>query len=174
MRPATRDQLHAICSDESPEPTYRYSYVRTRSTDKGRATVVLYNPVHRGDQSDQTTGKCMTWLCSDDEIGEVEFVNLFAYRHFDPLALVALARSGTDVIGPENDLHIKNAISRSDLVVLAWGSNPRLVDPGRSAMVRSWIDEPQCFGLNADGSPIHPNRRGTGKGIRALRYLGRG
>src|SRR5665213_1186655 len=64
MRPATRDRLHAICSGESPEPTYLYSYVRTRSTGNGRATVVLSYSVYRGvNQLDQTTGKCMTWLC---------------------------------------------------------------------------------------------------------------
>jgi hypothetical protein len=121
MTPAIRDRLVAVCSDESPEPTYRYSYVRTRSEGRGRATVVLYNPVHRGDRMDQTTGKCMAWLCGDGAIGEVEFVNLFAFRHRDPLALVSLASAGVDVIGPENDRYIVAAIERSDLVVLAWG-----------------------------------------------------
>jgi hypothetical protein len=171
---ATRDRLQAICSGESPEPTYRYSYVRTRSSGKNRATVVLYNPVHRGDRLDPTTGKCMTWLCSDGEVGEVEFVNLFAYRHADPRALAALARAGINVVGPENDLHIKHAIASSDLVVLAWGANPLIVDPTRSAEVLSWIIEPRCFGLNGNGSPIHPNRRGIGKEVRTTPYLGRG
>jgi hypothetical protein len=174
MTPAIRDRLAAVCSDEAPEPTYRYSYVRTRSEASGRATVVLYNPVHRGDRMDQTTGKCMTWLCSDGQIGEVEFVNLFAYRHPDPLALVALASSGVDVVGPENDSHIAAAVARSDLVVLAWGANPRWVDPSRAAKVLSWIDEPRCFGLNGDGSPIHPDRRGIGKAARAFPYSGFG
>ena len=144
MPSALRDRLAAICSDESPEPIYRYSYVRTRSEVMNRATVVLYNPVHRGDRLDPTTGKCMTWLCSDRTIGEVEFVNLFAYRHSDPLALVALADSGVDVVGPENDRHIAAAIERSHLVVLAWGSNPQRVDPARAAKVLSWIPEPRC------------------------------
>jgi hypothetical protein len=170
MAPAIRDRLAAVCSEESPEPTYRYSYVRTRSEGRGRATVVLYNPVHRGDRRDQTTGKCMTWLCGDGTIGEVEFVNLFAFRHRDPLALVALASAGVDVVGPENDRFIEAAIERSDLVVLAWGANPRRVDPERSAKVLSWIQKPQCFGLNSDGSPIHPNRRGIGKTALALPF----
>jgi len=54
------DQLSAICFDEAPEPVYRYSYTRTRDMGLGRATVVLYNPVHRGEKTDSTTGKCMT------------------------------------------------------------------------------------------------------------------
>jgi hypothetical protein len=85
MTPAIRDRLAAVCSGESPEPTYRYSYVRTRSEGRRRSTVVLYSPVYRGDRMDQTTGKCMTWLCGDGAIGEAEFVNLFAFRHRDPV-----------------------------------------------------------------------------------------
>jgi hypothetical protein len=170
VAPTTQDRLTAVCSGESPEPIYRYSYVRTRSEGSGRATVVLYNPVHRGDRRDQTTGKCMNWLCGDGTIGQVEFVNLFAFRHRDPLALAALASEGTDVVGPENDRFIAAAIERSDLVVLAWGANPRRIDPARSAKVLSWIEKPQCFGINNDGSPIHPNRRGLGKAVLVLPF----
>jgi hypothetical protein len=174
MRPTTRDQLSSVCSDESDEPSYRYSYTRTRACGLGRATVILHNPVHRGDRTDPTTGRCMTWLCSDGEIGEVVFVNLFAYRHRDPLTLAPLADAGVNVVGPLNDAFIINAITKSDLVVVAWGANPPRIDPKRASEVMSWVKRPHCFGTNAGGSPMHPNRRGSDANLRHQAYFGTG
>jgi hypothetical protein len=57
------DQLTVVHSDE-PDPIYRYSYTRTRYPERRRAKVILYNPVHKGDVRDPTTGRCMTWLCA--------------------------------------------------------------------------------------------------------------
>lgn len=116
----------------------------------------------------------MTWLCSDGDIGEVIFINLFAYRHRDPLALIMLANAGTDVIGPRNDEFILQAVAQSDLVVVAWGAIPPRVNPERASDVISWINEPYCFGTNIAGSPVHPNRRGTNVSLRCQPYVGGG
>jgi hypothetical protein len=116
----------------------------------------------------------MTWLCSDGEIGEVVFINLFAYRHPNPLALIALVNAGVDVIGPRNDEYITDAVAQSDLVVVAWGANPPRVNAKRAAEVISWIGQPYCFGTNAGGSPVHPNRRGSNVTLRHLPYIGAG
>ncbi len=116
----------------------------------------------------------MTWLCSNGEIGEVAFVNLFAYRHRDPLALIALARSGVDVVGPSNDEHILAEIGRSDLVVVAWGAIPSRIDSTRASQVLALVKEPYCFGVNSGGSPIHPNRRGLSVSLSRRQYVGAG
>lgn len=116
----------------------------------------------------------MTWLCSAGEIGEVTFLNLFAYRHRDPLALISLSRAGVDVVGPLNDEFILEAITNTDLVVVAWGANPQRVNSSRASLVMSWIKEPYCFGVNVGGSPIHPNRRGTKFDLRRKPYTGIG
>jgi hypothetical protein len=156
------------------EPIYRYSDTRTRYPDRRRAAVILYNPVHKGEKRDQTTGKCMTWLCADGEFGVVEFVNIYAYRHENPLALLDLRAQGVDVVGPQNDRHIRDAIDNAELVVVAWGANAARVDPLRPHAVLGWMRDPYCFGSNADGSPVHPNRRGLTKGVTGVPYDGRG
>lgn len=170
----SRDSLSAVCSSEVDDPIYRYSYTRTRWAGRKTAAVILHNPVHRGNEVDPTTGRCMTWLCSDGTFGEVIFVNLFAYRHRDPLALIGLARAGVDVIGPRNDEVIEAVLARVDLVVAAWGANPPRIAPERSSVIMSMIERPYCFGVNLGGSPIHPNRRGNDMRLTCRPYLGNG
>lgn len=163
------DALTASLSAE-PEPIYRYSYTRARDLHGKRAAVLLFNPVHRGDKLDPTTGKCMNWLAAEG-VGVVEFVNLFAYRHPDPRSLISLAAT-VDVVGPHNDEHILTAIEQASMVVVAWGSTARAVAPSRAATVLSWSDEPWCFATNADGSPAHPNCRRLNSTSRITAYRG--
>lgn len=165
------DALTASVSAEL-EPIYRYSYTRTRHPHGIRSAVLLFNPVHKGEKLDPTTGKCMNWLAAVG-VGVVEFVNLFAYRHADPRALIAMG-SSVDVVGPENDHYVRAAIARAAIVVVAWGSTARAVAPTRASTVLSWIPEPLCFGTNADGSPAHPNCRRLNRQSRLTAYRGDG
>ena len=48
-------------------------------------------------------------------------VNLFALRASDKSQLLQAHQRGCDLVGPENDRVICEAVSRADLVVVAWG-----------------------------------------------------
>ncbi|HEX4865460.1 MAG TPA: DUF1643 domain-containing protein [Acidimicrobiales bacterium] len=148
------DELRAVCSPE-PDPIYRYTYTRIRRPESPKAAVVMLNPVHDGTITDPTTGRCMQ-LLAEQGYGEVTFVNVFAYRHPDPNKLRGLYRSGADLVGPDNDIHIATAVQDAEKVVLAWGAHARRIDSDRVNTVLGMIPDPWCFSLNRDGSPHHP------------------
>jgi len=84
--------------------------------------------------------------------------NLFAYRATDPKDLLAAERSGTDVVGPENDDHLRHMIANSDAVLCAWGAvGKRFPERCRDvvamipAMKRGHLGD-----LSKGGCPKHP------------------
>ncbi len=160
----------AITAATSADGRYRYSYTRTRDTSSTRAAVVLLNPVHSGDEWDPTTARCMKWLGESLGAGICEFVNLYALRAARPADLELSLHAGIDVIGPDNDSHIEQALAAADLAVAAWGCHGELI-PGRPARVLGLVPAGLalwCFGFNSDGSPSHPNRRWRSDEIRVV------
>jgi hypothetical protein len=83
----------------------------------------------------------------------------------------AFRAQGCDVIGSDDDDHIRAAIERAKLVVVAWGCDAVRVHPRRPHTVLSWIADPYCFGVTANGSPVHPNCRGPNRAVRPVRYI---
>lgn len=91
--------------------------------------------------------------------GGVEVVNAFAWRETDSKRLKGLHASGTDIVGPENDLHIAQAASEAAIVVCGWGNPANLA--GRGDQVRRILLEEAAgrlyaLGINTDGTPQHP------------------
>jgi hypothetical protein len=84
--------------------------------------------------------------------------NLYAYRTKDPKELFRAAKSGVDVVGPDNDRVLAEMVGRSrtsgGIVMAAWGGNAR---PDRVKAVQSIAGgRLQCLKVNKDGSPVHP------------------
>jgi hypothetical protein len=86
--------------------------------------------------------------------GRIIVVNLFALVSTDPDELAKAA----DPVGRDNDVWIRWATRRAQLLVACWGSCSPLVE-ARAAEVRPMLGPGvKCFGFNRDGSPRHPVR----------------
>jgi len=89
-------------------------------------------------------------------------VNMFGWRVRDPARLVQRLRArDVDVVGPENDNWVREALSGAQAVVFGWGSLAlREVVRQRAevllALVRAAQLDPTCLAVNADGTPTHP------------------
>jgi hypothetical protein len=122
------------------------------------AVFIGCNPVHRGDTYDSTTRAC--YEAVEDRVGRLLLVNLYAFRHPDPKALLTV----DDPVGDENEEVLRRSIAEASTVVLCWGDIGAAVDPPRAAEVRSWAGSPLVFGTTRAGNPWHPgyaNRRGA-------------
>ena len=88
--------------------------------------------------------------------GELEVVNLFAYRATDPKAL----RHAGYPVGPENDEHIAAAVRDSAAVCLAWGSNAAGLERPQIVLreLRKIVNPTRlfCLALTRRGYPQHP------------------
>jgi hypothetical protein len=135
--------------------TYRYLLTRTWDANRSPACWVMLNPsTADATQDDPTIRRCVgfarDWGC-----GGIVVVNLFAFRATDPAAL----RTAPDPIGPDNDNHIRRAVTIGGAtVVCAWGAHGTLLGRGRSVadLIRSLGVVPQCLGTTRDGQPRHP------------------
>lgn len=114
---------------------------------------VMLNPSTANDDvDDPTIRRCIN---ISDSLGYdgLEVVNLFAWRSPTPLALA----KADDPVGPENDLHIKEAVARASRIVVAWGNGIPMADQRRSE-VRKLLRpyDLHCLGHTGVGAPRHP------------------
>lgn len=144
----------------SPCRTYRYELERFFG-DGPPALFCGLNPSKAGqgitkDDNDPTVrrwiGFAQRWGC-----GSILIVNAYGFVETKPAAMFSAAKRGVDIVGPDNDQHIRAAIDRvrsaGGKVVVCWGRN---IKPGRQAEI-SYVfgDYAMCLGTNADGSPEH-------------------
>jgi hypothetical protein len=103
-------------------------------------------------QDDPTIRKCVEFS-KRLGFGGMTVVNLYALRSTKPKKLW----KHPDPIG-NNNHHIKQAALAADMVVCAWGANPKSVERGRTvyAMLKDWNIRPYCLGTTKNGSPKHP------------------
>lgn len=135
--------------------TFRYHLSRTWAPlFRDRCIFIMLNPsTADGAEDDPTIRRCIgfarSWGC-----GGMDVVNLFAVR--SPIPAFVLSRQ--DRVGPENDRHIRQAVTQREVwrVVAAWGMNGRDC-PGRVAEVMALIDrDVHCLGVTQEGHPKHP------------------
>lgn len=74
-------------------------------------------------------------------------------------ALEARVSEGVDIVGPENDAHLRAALGGAHLVLCAWGAHAIARARVRDvlAMVPSGASC-ECLGRTAEGAPRHPSR----------------
>lgn len=132
---------------------FRYRLGR-RWGDGPTVLYVMLNPSTADAEVDDATIRRCIKFAQAHNFGELEVVNLFAYRATDPKDL---RRAGYPV-GPENDEHIAAAARDSAAVCLAWGANvaglerPQIVLP----MLRRLGVKLQCLRITRSGYPQHP------------------
>jgi hypothetical protein len=141
---------HAVISDCG-----RYRYRLWRRWGEGSPLLfVMLNPsTADAEEDDATIRRCIKFAQAHD-FGELEVVNLFAYRATDP---ADLKRAGWPV-GPENDQHIAAAVADAASVCVAWG--PRVAGLERPGIVLRQLlamkVKPQCLQITRSGYPQHP------------------
>jgi hypothetical protein len=108
------------------------------------------------DDNDPTVRKWIgfarRWGC-----GSVLVVNAYGYIETKPAVMWRAAKTGVDIVGPENDRYIRAAVDRVKLaggkVCVCWGQN---IQPTRQAEIAYVFgDDAMCLGHNKDGSPEH-------------------
>jgi len=134
----------------SPCRLYRYSLWRFWNKPKGYVAFMCLNPSTADETNpDPTVTRCINFANSWG-YGGMMMLNLFAYRSTDPKQLLMV----TDPVGPENDIYIRNASSRSDLTIIAWGVDKAIGK--RSDEVLKLLKDPHYLALTKNGSPWHP------------------
>lgn len=141
----------------SPCGTWRYVLRREWLTGAGAVCWVMLNPSTADAEQDDPTIRKVVGFSQRWGFRSATVVNLYAYRATDPRTLHDAAAAGVDVVGPDNDRHIVDAVYDSRRVVVGWGAN----EPAGSQRVRrvkgllcehsAW-----CLGTVGNGQPRHP------------------
>lgn len=140
----------------SPCGTWRYELPREWGNGN-RLVVVMLNPSTADAEKDDPTIRRVIGFAKSHGFGNLLVLNIFALRSTDPDGL----RVAQDPVGPDNDAHIHEALSRPGTPALAaWGSMGDQWDPARQraaavlnlAPLASWF----CLGTTKNGHPRHP------------------
>jgi hypothetical protein len=134
---------------------YRYLLWRRWDTKLPSVLWVMLNPsVADSNFEDPTIRRCIgfTKLWG---FGGLEVVNLYAFRSPEPAALVENAHMGIDVVGPENDEHLRRSYPFARTIV-AWGSHSFAAQRAEHVVRLFGSRRLYCLGTNKDGNPKHP------------------
>lgn len=152
----------------SPCGTYRYTLTRHL---RGDGPVVLFglcNPsVADHEVADPTLRKGIGFAERLFNARAVVIVNPYAYRATSPHDLRDAYRRGVDIVGPDNDIAVWQAVLVDPVIIVGWGGcahglppEPiaRFADRLRTAGIYSG-EEPRklhCLGRTSRGEPRHP------------------
>lgn len=141
----------------SPCATWRYRLHRKIGPGI-RAAICMVNPsIASGEREDPTSTKLLGFG-ERGAIGAWDVVNLAAGVTTDVRGL----RDMADPVGPDNDMHIREAFAAAQLHVVAWGVNAKLPVHLRTRWKRVLSIAGDlnvrlfCWGVNTDGHPKHP------------------
>ncbi len=143
----------------SPCRLYRYRLWRVWDHALPQVVWVMLNPSTADANDDDLTLKKCQGFARQWGFGGLLVVNLFAWRETDPEALTSCGARGSDIVGPENDLHLRAALQGADLVLCAWGGHP--LARARAMVLLAMVPEGvscECLGRTAEGAPRHPSR----------------
>ena len=156
-----------------------YRYVLTRggllaASHRPRPLVVIgTNPSTATAETNDPTIRRDMGFAKSWGYGLLVKVNLHGWRDVDPSNMEAVRKSGRDVVGVDNAMHVTMALRLAwlcdGLVLCAWGKNATRDRVSEfTALVRQALEEMtslealvapsdllHCIKTNADGSPIH-------------------
>lgn len=140
---------------------YRYHLSRYWLIGPALPFVMLNPSTADAEMDDPTIRRCMSFARREGASGLV-VVNLFAWRSFDPYALLHERQQGNDIVGPENDDVLKS-LARYDRrspfpIVCAWGAHEAATMRGAqiAEMLSNAGARLACLGRTAKGHPRHP------------------
>lgn len=131
---------------------YRYSLWRCWQKDAPRITFVMLNPSTADEfKNDPTITRCINFS-KYWGFGSLEVVNLFAYRATNPDDLLNVA----DPVGDDNDTYILEALNRSEIVILAWGTKGSFLNRDNEVLELVSRYDLNVLGMSKEGHPKHP------------------
>jgi hypothetical protein len=136
---------------------YRYTLERKWEVSPRFVLWLMLNPsTADATTNDATIRRCMRYA-ADWGFGGILVGNLYAYRATQPAELFTAA----DPVGPQNDTAILEMVTRSQMIVCAWGQ--RGPDPRRRWNVLRDLGVPnhrqvRALRINENGEPGHPLR----------------
>lgn len=147
----------------SPDGVYRYTLGRQwAKPPEGRqlrtVSWLMLNPSTADGETDDNTIRKVVKYSRLWGFDALLVVNLFAYRSPDPSDLASAKSCGVDIVGPQNDTAIVHAVTHSEGVICAWGTQTIAV-PRVAAVVKYLARIPlpkMCLGVTMNGSPRHP------------------
>lgn len=141
----------------SADRKYRYRLTRTLNAMADAVCFIMLNPsTADATKDDPTIRRCKNYVLRLGG-GQLEVVNLFAYRSTDPDALYGMSKEAA--IGQENDQHIVAACKASSMVICAWGNHGVLFgrDKDVLGLLRFEGCKPMALKINAKSrQPAHP------------------
>lgn len=137
---------------------YRYClWRRTGLRGLKRLVFVGLNPSTADAERDDPTIRRMRGFAEREDAAMLVVVNLFAWRATHPRDLFTARNAGHDIIGPENDQHLRDALWHHDAVpVVAWGAIPAQYGPRTRDVRRLAPPVLMCLGTSKLGAPRHP------------------
>lgn len=127
---------------------YRYRLWREWDAALPSVTFVMLNPsTADAERDDPTIRRCIGFARSWG-FGQLEVLNICAYRATDPRRLFA----AKDPVGPENASHLRAATENAAMIVAAWGNHGRGLN---WPLFRGCVHN---LGLTKLGQPRHPLR----------------
>jgi len=151
---SSRAIFDARFQDKNGAFLYRYSLTHKWSgaPDKKLVFLMLNPSTADAFQADPTVAACMVWA-QMWEFGELEVVNIFAYRATDP----KIMKKAEDPIGPLNNAFIKEAAASASLIVAAWGAHGDHLGRGVEVATKLLREvKLTCFTTVKGGHPKHP------------------
>lgn len=154
---------YRLTRDWSTGPTDLFASDREAGSGTPRTmTFVMLNPSTADATEDDPTVRRCIGFANRESCTRLQIVNLFAWRATDPDDLFDLGNAGENVIGPDNDRHIRDAVRWSHVVVAGWGANVSRAPwaLARATRVRVLVDAEsrrlRSLGLTKAGHPKHP------------------
>ncbi len=144
----------------SPCGLFRYTLERTWAAMLPRLGVCMLNPSTADAERNDPTIARLIVRAGRSGFGSLSVVNLFAYRTAYPANLWNRWANAREIIGPDNDLHIRRTARICNSFLVAWGLVERTQ---RDATVLDLLHEHfedrariLCLGLTKSKRPLHP------------------
>lgn len=140
----------------SPCGAYRYRLERELG-DGPTVAVIMVNPSTADAVENDATIRKLLGFGTRNGWGKIIVGNLFAYRATDVRELATAA----DPIGPENNVHLAQALTDAERVIVAWGPASKLPRRlrGRWRTIQSLAGSRPLWTIGKtakDGHPCHP------------------
>lgn len=138
---------------------YRYELQLTWNDGKKLVAVGL-NPPGGDDLKYTSTVRVLMNYARKYRFGGLVILNLYGWKATNPAHLVAASRRGENVVGDNDFYALRERIDRNggEHVTACWGTlgRKRGLDFLNFLGAEYVAENVKCFGVNRDGSPIHP------------------
>jgi hypothetical protein len=147
------------CFSEDGKHRLYLERVWGRSTSKTMFVIGL-NPSKASAHMDDPTNRRAVGFAKREQCGRLVMLNVHTYCATDPDDLFRVPAAERNHHDAENQwiIHLVGAAFYGDIVVAAWGAEPRAREAINTflAVARQFEIPLHCLGLTKDGSPRHP------------------